>query len=525
MREKIDQNIVNWATYFLLIVSITSLCLTKFIPSLDGPQHLHTVNVLAEILKGNDFMESYYRINPTIVGYWSSHFIIVLFRLIFPSWLAEKAYMIVFVIVIFIAFRFIISQLTSNKWSVATLLIFPFTYSTYQLLGYHTFSFAAIFYFIGLGLLIKYIKEYKIKSLILLLFATLGVFLSHALVFVFYLISVAIIYLGVLVRKDLAFKSWILEGLKIFLTIIPSILLWAVYINSVMNLDDTIHNTSLSFFEQLKEFVRIRLLVGFSHGFESNAYYVLFLVISVLVLLSSVTMIKSIKKESFKGVIKKIFSSENIFLIISIFFLGLYFFAPVRFSAGNLTNRYGLYFFYNLIIWLSTKKFDFRIKIGSAILIIAIFVFTRNFHVRCYKDYDKKIKEIKEVEQYVEPNSLIYHTIIQQDWMDNHFPLYIGTDIPVVNFRNPQCWGHFPVVWNFAKIPNVVIGEKDMSPRYNKIESRNSDVKKLTYYMIYNTTAFKESNEYDNLKSLLTNNYDEIFISSNGLITLYKLKE
>ena len=255
MREKINQNIVKWATYFLLVVSIVSLCATKFIPSLDGPQHLHTVNVLAEILKGNDFIESYYRINPTIVGYWSSHFVIVLFRLIFPSWLAEKAYMIVFVLGMLISFWFLISQFSNKKLSVATLLIFPFTYSTYQLLGYHTFSFAAIFYFTGLGLLIKLIKEYKTKTLILFLLATLGVFLSHALVFVFYLMSVAIIYLGVIIRKDLDFKNWIVGGLKIFLAVLPSLILWLVYIASVMNLDDTINPTSITFIDQLKEFV------------------------------------------------------------------------------------------------------------------------------------------------------------------------------------------------------------------------------------------------------------------------------
>ena len=524
MNETLNNKFVNWATYLLLGISLVSVCVTRYIPSLDGPQHLHTINVLAELIKGNDFMETYYKVNPTIVGYWSSHFILVLFRLIFPAWMAEKAYVIIYIIGMLVSFRFLVSQVSQKKTSVATLLIFPFMFSTYQLLGYYTFSFAAIFYFSGLGLLFKLIKESKIKYLFLFLVLSLGVFLSHALVFVFYLMSVAVVYVGTLIANNLDFKKWIIGGVKIALAIAPSAILWFIYIMSVMNLDDTVHATSLGFIEQLKEFARIRLLVGFSHVFESYGYRVLFVVIIILSAIASMGLIKTIKKSTNSKFIASLFSKENIFLILAMIFLGFYFFAPVRFSAGNLTNRYGLYFFYNLIIWLSAKQFNYKVNLGAAILIFAVFVFTRNFHVRCYKDYNKRIVEIKEVEQQIKPNSLVYHVIIQQDWMDNHFPLYIGTDIPLINFRNPQCWGHFPVVWNFAEIPNVFLGSRNISPRSKRIEERNTDAKNISYCIIYNSSVFWDSDEYEDLKILLKNDYYECFRSSKGLVTLYKLK-
>lgn len=524
MKEQFNNKIIQWTTYLLLGISILSLCVTIYIPSLDGPQHLHTINVLAEIIKGNDFIKTYYQVNPTIVGYWSSHFIIVLFRLIFPAWLAEKAYMIVYVIGMFVSFRFLMKQLSPKKLSVASLLIFPFMYSTYQLLGYHTFSFAAIFYFVGIGLLIKFIKAYNLKTLILFLFATLGVFLSHALVFVFYLISVAVIYLGVIIRKDSNFKNWIIGGLKIFLAVLPSIIFWFIYISSVMDLDDTINPTSLAFIDQLKEFIRIRLLVGFSHNFESYGYRVLFLVIAVFSILAAIKLIKEIRKST-KTRLGILFSVENIFLLVSIIFLALYFFAPVRFSAGNLTNRYGLYFFYNLIIWLSTKQFNYKINIGATILIVAVFAFTRNFHVRCYRDYDKRIAEIQEVEKQIEPNSLVYHSMIQKDWMDKHFPLYIGVDKPMVNFRNPQCWGHFPVIWKSENVPDVMLGDRNILPRKNRIKLDKPEIKRIAYYIIYNTQAIENSNEYDDLKALLEKDYTKCYTSSKGLVDLYKLNQ
>ncbi len=484
MEEKLTNKLTIWSGYLLLILSLASVSFTKYIPSLDGLQHLHTIHVLAEIIKGNNFINQFYEVNPIPVGYWSAHFIIGFFHLYLPSWAAEKAYLFVYIIGMFLSFRFLVNRISYKKANAATLLIFPFMYSSYQLLGYHTFSFAAIFYFLGIGVLLKLKNKNSLKNLILFSLITLGQFFSHALVFAFFLMSVGVILLGILIRKEQDFKEWLLNTCKIFLAIIPSLVLWINYIISVMHLDNTILNASLTFVEQLKEFIRIRLLVGFSHHQESYGYRILFVLIAFLTITIGWQFIKSRKTWSFRFIIETLFKEGNVFLILSLLFLGLYFFAPNKISAGNLTNRYGLYFFYNLIVWLSVKSFNHKLNILIIISVISIFIYTRQIHIKHYLLNQKTIIELKEVEQQILPNSLIYHTHISQSWLDKHYPLYVGTDISVVNVRNPQCWGHFPVVWNFDSMPNLMMGKSIKTPKIKGIETQNIQVDTITYQLV-----------------------------------------
>ena len=81
MKNELNDSLIKWAGYLLLVFSLITVSLTQYIPSLDGPQHLHTVNVLAELLKGNKFIDQFYDINSIPVGYWSAHFILGFFFL------------------------------------------------------------------------------------------------------------------------------------------------------------------------------------------------------------------------------------------------------------------------------------------------------------------------------------------------------------------------------------------------------------------------------------------------------------
>ncbi|HRW20499.1 MAG TPA: hypothetical protein P5509_00865, partial [Bacteroidales bacterium] len=70
------------------------LVMYKYIPSLDGPQHLYNSNVIVELVKGNDFFKQFFQINNVLVGYWNAHAVLSLYNFIFPSWLAEKLFLL-----------------------------------------------------------------------------------------------------------------------------------------------------------------------------------------------------------------------------------------------------------------------------------------------------------------------------------------------------------------------------------------------------------------------------------------------
>ncbi len=519
-----NDTLIKWAGYLLLLLSLGSVSLTKYIPSLDGPQHLHTIHVLTELIKGNEFIGQYYVINSLPVGYWIAHFIIGIFHLILPSWAAEKAYLYVYIIGMFFSFRFLIMQISNKKANASSLFIFPFMFSSYQLMGYYSFSFAAIFYFWGIAYTIKSIDKPSFKNSLVLSLLAIGQFFSHALVFTFFCFSIAIIYLARLIRNEDSLKNWIINAGKIILGLLPALLLWINYLLKVMHLDNTIKPSQLPIKEQLSEFFRIKLLVGFSHTKESFGYKILFILLVLLVILSLIHYVKSHKLQAPPSVIKTLFQQEHVFLIIALVFLSLYFWGPNRISAGSLTNRFGLYFFFNLIIWLGLKPFKPGVQWITIISIVSVFIYTRQLHIQNYKYHQLVINEVKEIEEQIPENSLVYHTIESMNWMDKHFPLYVGTDKSMVNVRNPQCWGHFPVVWNFMETPQLVMGNTYKTPISKGLKSQNTAIDTISYQIIYNQKAFWSSSAYQERQALLKNYYEPVYISSKELVALYRIR-
>jgi hypothetical protein len=503
---------------------LVSVSITKYIPSLDGPQHLHTINVLTELIKGNDFVAQYYQINPLPAGYWSAHFIIGFFHLFLPSWVAEKSFLYIYILGMFFSFRYLVKKLNHNPNSATSLLIFPFMFSSYLLLGYYTFSFAAIFYFLTLGYWFHISEKLLFSRLLIFSLLVAGIFFSHALVFVFFGITFTILLLPQLLNKELTLRKRFYIFLKVAFVILPSLALWINYSIRVIKLDSTVKTDSITILEQWLEFFRIRLLVGFDHLKESIGYRVIFLLLTLLLVISIYYFVRRVFLNgiNFKNGING--KTANIFLLTSMVFLVMYFFAPNRISAGSLTNRFGLYFFFNLIIWLSVQSFPRWINYLVIALVIPIFMASRLIHLQYYRADTSIINELKEVEAQIPPNSTVFLTSYATGWHNGHFGLYVGSDVPVINVLNPQCWGQFPVVWKFAEMPKLVMGDQEINPKISSIESTYSTIDTIEYQLVYYQKEFWSSPEDEDRKQLITRCYDSIYRSSEGNISLYRLK-
>ena len=173
-------------TLLFLVPGLAQFWLTRYVPSLDGPQHLYNANVLVELLSGNEHFSEFFRVNPVLVGYWTGHFTLSLFTLIFPAWLAEKLFLTTYLLAMFFAFRYLVRSIQPGKDNLLVYLIFPFIFHNYLVLGYYSFSIAAIFFFLAFGYWIRKREQFRWKEMLLFGTLGLGVFLSHALVFLFF---------------------------------------------------------------------------------------------------------------------------------------------------------------------------------------------------------------------------------------------------------------------------------------------------------------------------------------------------
>ncbi len=511
-----------------LAISLLQLWLTRYVPSLDGPQHLYNANVLVELLKGNELFRTFFSVNEVIVGYWSGHFFLTFFHLLFPAWLAEKLFLSTYVLGMVFSFRYLVRSINPSKGNFITFLIFPFVYHSYLLLGYYSFSIAAIFFFLSIGYWIRYYKVFTWMRVLVFALLTLGVFLSHGLVFVFFGITFVILFAAVFIHTGITEKRgertarWFVTGLKSAVAVLPSLVLWIIYIRSVMSINSAVVDPSFSFTELVKFLMRIRQLVGFHHELEAIGYIPVFILIAVLALTFLALFLQNVKYGTAR--FSDLLDKRNAWIFVSLAFLGLYFFAPDRISAGSLTHRFGLFFWLALITWLAVQKFPKVFHIIALVVVLFSISYTRFVHQRFYHNLNRDIKELEELAVRMEPNSIVYSLNTSHNWIHLHFPLYAASDDPLVHLRNPQCQGQFPVVWNNEALPACYAGEKQVVLPGSKGGGASGNSMEIDYITVFGHEKFVSDSTNAEWHAILNNDYERLYTTANGKAALYERK-
>lgn len=523
------RNHERWFFLFFLIISLLQLWMTKFIPSLDGPQHLYNANVMVELLKGNELMRSFFDINEVIVGYWTGHFFLAFFKLFFPAWLAEKLFLTTYVIALVYSFRYLVKSINFQKGNFVSFLIFPFAYHSYLLLGYYSFSIAAIFFFLALAYWIRNHENLTLKRILIFGLLSLGVFLSHGLVFVFFCLTFTVLFIALAIydsrtrSEEVSLARVIDKAWKSALAILPSLVLWIIYIRSVMSINSRVVEASYSFSELLKFLARIRQLVGFDHQMEAIGYIPLFALILLLIIVFIVVFSGSIQTGSKK--LSALFSFENSWIFVALLFLGLYLFAPDRISAGSLTNRFGLFFFFAVITWLSMQKMPKTFQVISLVVILFSVSYSRYVHNYFYKPLNREIQQVRELAPYIEDNAVITGKRPTRNWLHFHFQLYAAVDDPFVHLQNPQCQGQFPVVWNVDELPRCFAGDREES-LVGLIRNENVDYpeRSIDYITIFDNDLYWKDSANVEMQRILKEYYQEVYVSSKGTTALWENK-
>jgi hypothetical protein len=488
---------------------------------LDEPQHLYNANVLVEIWKGNEAIKTFFNIDNIIVGYWSGHFFLGFFLLLFPAWLAEKMLFISYIAAMAFSFRYLVRSANKENDTMAV-LIFPFTFSMYFMMGYYSFSIAFIPFFLIFGYLIRN-PEIKLKNAAILALLFLFSFFSHAFVFALTGFTICIYFFIELifkkVRKEKAnFKELFQRILLIGASAVPSIIFFVIYMSNVMHIDSTVVSDKHTTKELVYFLFRIRQLVAYSHENEAVGLFPIFIVLMLSI--SSILIYFSTLKN--KERINAIFSNRNIWFGIALVFLILYFIIPNRISAGSLTNRIGLLFFYTFITALAMNKIHKIIMVLSLFILFFSFLYLQNLRTKENRILNAIVEDIKTVEDQIKENSTIYSVRASDLWLDLHFGCYLGTDKAIINLNSPQNAGQFPIVWNYKHLPQVNIGEKQID--FNRPKSQplsvNMDTIMVDYIAVYhNKPNFLLSEE---LKENIDQFYKLIYKSPKNYVDLYQ---
>jgi hypothetical protein len=516
--------------YSFLSINIIPLFLHKYVASLDGPQHLYMSNVLVEIFKGDDEINRFFKLNEIIVGNWIGHFILSFFNLFLPGWLAEKILLITYFLGIAISFRYLLNSFPIKK-SLISLLIVPFSSTSLLMMGYYNFSLAIIFFLVCFGYWIRNENNSKIKKYLIFSLLLIILYLSHVFIYTLFGFAFLIYYLIGLISETIynqkvnsLIKYRLKEVIYLVIAFMPSAILWLIYSAAIRDLGEPVEVSQPSNSQLLYNMIHVKTLIGFHHQKEFIPTLILSLVIGILI----VNLFFTILSKYHRGLFD--FKKPNpgfyrvIWLFLSLSFMLMYFLFPNNFVSGNIKNRILIVFFFVLIIWLNLYHYNRWVRIVSAALILISLIWHRTVHYEFYRSLNREISELKEVEKYIDQNSIVFPLNFSENWIQKHFICYIGIDKPLVNLATPQCTGQFPIVWNNETRPDLFIG----SYRVKKTGFFNIGEKKkafVDYIVVWDKSGYERKTSKNELRENLVKLYELIYESSSSRAMLFKLKE
>jgi hypothetical protein len=513
---------------FLLLSFVNTLFLfsVRYMPSLDGPQHIYNSRVLIELLKSNDFIGNYFEINNVIVGYWTGHALLGLFNYLFPAWIAEKILLFICLFFVPFSFRYLIKSINKNT-NYIILLVIPFSQHFYFFAGYYSFTLAWIVFFLCIGYYIRISENITIKKAMMLCLLFLLGFLTHMLVFsLICLIMLALVIYKIITTINLKkMKASIISLIKplllLFLAILPALILAIIYSKHVFSIQFTQIQQSYSQSELYTALKNMQLLSGFAQPFEYPYNKYILYMLGLCGLYSVYYMISQfIKSKSFKSIRFQFF-----WFVIACSLFVLYLFFPNTFGTGSVSLRLLLFAWFIYLVWISLSKYPLIINLLCIILISWYTIKIGNLRGGFLEWLDVRVKDIEYVESFMEPNSSYIGINLSPHWNTLHLHMYCGANIPLLSHQNPQCWGHFPIVWKENRhsstfgpyFPNEAPGHWHCGP--NKQQNRIID-----YILIIGHPALVYTNDFQELSNLLAEHYEFIVKSENNEVAVYKYK-
>jgi len=512
---------------FFVLFNASFLLEYSYIHSLDGAQHIYNSMVIAELATGNNFMSQFFSINPVIVGYWTGPFLLSLFNYFFAANVAMKLLIFVCLAGVAYSFRYLIYSIRKET-NYLILLIIPFTMQTYLLMGYYTFSVAWIFFFIGLGYYIRHRDNLRGWSLFWMGLLFLLLYLSHLVVFAFALVCLFIYIIfhfveSLIKHNKKEAQKQVFNALKLIGVSVPSLVLTVIYAAHVFKINGEMANTDLPTGTLLVNLVTLRNLIAFDLIFESPIGRIIFFsLVTVLVYLLVLYVVKILQRKKYPEV--SYTGNQFVWFIIALSILAIYFFMPNTFGTGAISVRILVWFYFMFAIWFCLQKIHW--PVGLLLLFVLYFTSVERSKIisRNLEFLNSDVKEIVSVGKLMEPNSIYYTLNYSEYWSHIHFGCYAGADVAAAYVLNPQCEGHFPVIWNKKDLPCILLGNKskyDLNRHWVTSDSLHQ-IQIIDYVVVWGHSMFKRDKSPN--RYFIEKYYSLIGLSEKGNAAIYKFK-
>jgi hypothetical protein len=470
IRAMIPHSVERYLFLAVVLLNALPVLLFKYFPTMDGPAHLYNSRLIHELLFGETSnVGLFYSFTAIPVPNWLGHFILAAAHIILPAFLAEKILLVLYVVGLPYAFRQLIRTISPQNIEYSYFIL-PFCFSYLFTLGFYNFSLALILMFITMA---TWIRTHALPRTVRMLFGLLVLltllYFAHIFVFGLTLFMLGLHIVITSIPTGRPGRSWIntffrsiLPGLGrlMIASAVPLILaLWYWW-----RIPAATHYTFIEKYELLEWVYTVRPIISYNTELESVYTRRIFHALAVLFVMS-VFVFPAIGRGWHNGhaPVNRAFFNWRFALfwkILCLFFLLLYLFMPDQNgSAGYMSLRLGLlllmFFIAALSLYGTFKWFTWA---------VIIFILYCNYNLGKYYvsviEYQNKfVMNCERAGSHIPPGSIVYPVDRSMNWLAGNYSNYLGIDKPMVILDNYEAVvDYFPLHWDQARIPNLLIG-------------------------------------------------------------------
>lgn len=510
--------------HLFALANVVPVWLNTYAASLDGPQHLYIAQVINQLWSCNPVYEQFYQFSSPIIGNQTGNLILAFFQFFLPAWLAEKLLMSAYLLGIAYAFRYLVFSVSGTS-SYLTFLIFPFAYHVFFLQGYYNFSLGYVFLFLALAWWNDIKNKIKARNAIIMSLLLLLTYFTHLFVFGLLLIMLGLVAIVDLIVMSKTFTQrrnvhlWIRQNLILLTLALPGIALSLLYLRLIPALVPSPVET-----EFLMEYLSgMKILIGFQQAAEMR--FTQPLLIYILMLTAGLIIYRSFSaKRQITATTSRCLNKNDLWLIAAILLGVINFMFSYSMPAGSIATRLILTMFFILLLWLAAQPVPKWLQLLTvAVVVIFSLAIRKQQHGDLY-NLDHHIKELLEMEQFIEENSIIMSVNFSDNWTHLHFKNYLGSAKPIVNIHTEAISPYFIVDWNAGQMPDLYLGTLPVY-RFNHYSHpyQSEQLMIAQKVVVWGYKKFSMPEFEDLYKTALLQNYELIYVSSNTNGALFEL--
>lgn len=436
--------------------NLIPLLFIRWFPSMDGPAHIYSANIVKEILKGNMDIREFFSLSLLVPNLTGS-LLLSLLHFVFPAWLAEKLLIATIVVLLPVSFRYFVYSFR-KKPTLLTLTIFPFTWHFLFMIGFYNYSLGLSLALYTLGYFIRTKDDSGIKEIVFLASLMLVLAFTHVFVFMVYGLMWGVFLLGDLIwffrtnRQSISFSRLTTRYGRYLIAVFPgALLIGAFLMKTIGGSGGTSTNHFLSIGEHVRWLLITRPLVIYYMDKESIYGIVISVTLILWLAASFIFRPKQTEEKKNKTMLR------FVLLVGALLILLLYFLLPnyKAGAGGHISLRLLIPFYLFFLTWLSSRKLPQWLQVlGMAGLLFSTIMLWR-IHLPEMRKMSLEANSLVEAGKRMPANTVVLPVNADNHWLKVHFLNYLGAENPLIVLENTVASGGGFIRWTnpIANLP------------------------------------------------------------------------